>query len=373
MKKNFKTLMLGVIIGALLVGTPVLADVIWERIDVVRNQITVMVGDEKLDADNFLYRDTTYVPIRKVAEGLGMNVTYKDGVAYISEKYAAEFGGTKIELANGFEATTEELAAYVARTAKDPSYANATAEEIEAAAKANLIQYKAIAALATENGIVIGEEFYDNFSGIIEYMKMNYGGEDSMLAAMEEAGYTFELYKRYQESDYLSRKLLALDKFSASEDDIKAYYEAHSADFPYNGVQAQHILISTMDENGTAITDEAKLKEIEKKANDVYKEAKGGADFNALIDKYGEDPGMKSNPEGYIFTTGEMVEQFETTAFALKDGEISEPVKTVYGWHIIKRIKAHTSQPLTESLSANISRAISYDKLQNAINAKLAN
>ncbi len=372
MKKNFKSLMLGVIIGALLVGTPVLADVIWERIDVVRNQITVMIEGEELEADNFLYLDTTYVPIRKVSEALGMNVTFKDGVAYIDGKYAAEFGGTKLELSNGFEATTEEFDAYRNIYTKDPSMADATDEQIQSAAMSDLLQYKALAAVAAENNIVIGEEFYDNFSNIVAYLKMNYGGEEGMMKAMEEAGYSFEMYKRYQETEYLYSKLLKADVFKATDAEIENYYASNADMFAYDGVQAQHILISTMDENDEAITDEAKLKELEKKAKDVYKEAKDGADFGELVEKYGEDPGMKQNPEGYIFTTGEMVKEFEEAAFALKDGEISEPVKSSYGWHIIKKIKEHTTQPLTSELKSQIGQVIASEKVYAAINARMA-
>ena len=47
---------------------------------------------------------------------------------------------------------------------------------------------------------------------------------------------------------------------------------------------------------------------------------------------------METNPNGYVFTYGEMVEEFEEAAFALEVGEISEPVKTSHGYHIIKKL-----------------------------------
>ena len=371
MKKNFKTFILGVAIGAMCVSIPALADVIWEKIDVVRNHMTVMIDGEKLEADNFLYLDTTYVPIRAVAEGLGRNVIYKDGVAYIEEKFAAEFGGENVALGNGLNATTDEITAYKNMYAKDPSMANATDEQLHKTAVDSIRSYKALTAVAADNNIYVGQEFYDNFSNIMAYMELNYGSKDAMYAAMQEAGYSYEMYKRYQESEYLYSKLLEDKAFAATDAEIMKYYTDNAEAFPYDGVQAQHILISTMDENGAAITDSAKLKEIEKKANDVYKEATGGADFNELIKKYGEDPGMASNPDGYIFTTGEMVEQFETAAFALKDGQISKPVQSVYGWHIIKKIKAHKVQPLDNELKAYIANNVSSQKVYAAIDAKL--
>ena len=311
------------------------------------------------------------MPIRKVAESLGRNVSYKDGVAYIEEKFSAEFGGENVALGNGYNATTDEITAYKNMYAKDPSMATATEEQLHKTAIDNILSYKALAEVAAENNIYVDQEFYDNFSNMMAYMELNYGSKDAMYAAMNEAGYSYEMYKRYQETEYLYSKLLANKAFAATEDEIIKYYTDNAAMFPYDGVQAQHILISTMDENGAAITDKAKLKEIENKANNVYREAIGNAKFEDLIAKYGEDPGMQSNPEGYIFTTGEMVEPFEKTAFALNDGQISKPVQSEYGWHIIKKIKTHKVQPLDNELKSYISTNVSGQKIHAAVNAKL--
>lgn len=85
-------------------------------------------------------------------------------------------------------------------------------------------------------------------------------------------------------------------------------------------VQAKHILVD----------DEAV-------ANDIYNKAVSGQDFDALVNEFNIDPGMKQNPDGYVFTYGQMAEPFEKAAFALNYGEISKPVKTDFGYHIIKR------------------------------------
>lgn len=79
------------------------------------------------------------------------------------------------------------------------------------------------------------------------------------------------------------------------------------------------------------------LVEDEKTAQEVYKKAAAGEDFDSLIQQYGQDPGMAYYPEGYVFTLGEMVESFEATAYALEVGAISEPVASNFGYHIIKR------------------------------------
>lgn len=61
--------------------------------------------------------------------------------------------------------------------------------------------------------------------------------------------------------------------------------------------------------------------------------------FNALLYVFGSDPGMESNPEGYLFSSGEMVEEFESGTRALAIGAYTaEPVKSTYGYHIIWRL-----------------------------------
>ena len=64
-----------------------------------------------------------------------------------------------------------------------------------------------------------------------------------------------------------------------------------------------------------------------------------GEDFDTLMAEYGEDPGMRANPDGYTFTSGMMVQEFEEGTLALEIGEISDVIETVHGYHIILRIE----------------------------------
>ena len=66
-------------------------------------------------------------------------------------------------------------------------------------------------------------------------------------------------------------------------------------------------------------------------------------DFDTAMQEYSEDPGLKSNPDGYTFTRGKMIKEFENAAFDLEVGQVSEPVKSSFGWHIIKLTDAKTS------------------------------
>lgn len=95
-----------------------------------------------------------------------------------------------------------------------------------------------------------------------------------------------------------------------------------------------HILISTDPEV-------SKISDPEAKINEIYMMAKGGTPFEELAQKYSDD--TRSAQKGGqlpIFGVGKMVKPFEEATFALeKDGDISEPFQTQFGWHIVKRLK----------------------------------
>ena len=95
-------------------------------------------------------------------------------------------------------------------------------------------------------------------------------------------------------------------------------------------VRVKHVLIQKSD---TVTMDDAK-----KKALDVCERAANGEDFDKMVAELSEDPGSQSNPDGYLVATGSgMVESFEKASLALAEGEVSEPVESDYGYHVIKR------------------------------------
>ncbi len=150
--------------------------------------------------------------------------------------------------------------------------------------------------------------------------------------------------------------------------DLQAYYNEHKAD--YDTVTARHILIRM---TGSAVP----LKEGEKdlsddealaKAKDIRAKLVAGGDFAELAKAESDDAGSGANG-GVLgdFTRGRMVPQFEEAAFALKVDEISEPVKTQFGYHIIQVTK-HDTKTMDDE-KAEITEKIGPEMAQKGVDA----
>jgi peptidyl-prolyl cis-trans isomerase C len=124
-------------------------------------------------------------------------------------------------------------------------------------------------------------------------------------------------------------------KVNLKDDEVKAYFDAHPDKFRTpETFSARHILIGTR-ANGDqkALTDaEAKAK-----ADKVLAEIKGGKPFEAAAKEYSDDPGSKDKGGLYEDTAfGKFVPEFDQAVRSQPIGQVGEPVKTVYGYHLIE-------------------------------------
>lgn len=147
------------------------------------------------------------------------------------------------------------------------------------------------------------------------------------------------------------------------EDDIKKYYEENKDKYKEDKVKASHILISTVDEGTNKPISNEKKKEAKNKAEDIYKKAKEGEDFAKLAKEYSQDEYSATNGGDLgFFEKGKMVPEFESAAFALDKGQISEIVETQYGYHIIKVTdKVYKEYPFDE-VKDKIKEVLLYQK-----------
>ena len=142
--------------------------------------------------------------------------------------------------------------------------------------------------------------------------------------------------------------------------------------FDENYFRVKHILISDKDATGADLTGDA-LAEKQALVQEVQDKLAAGEDFDALMEQYGEDPGMETNKDGYLIDKdgatldgSYMVEEFTKGATALAVDEISEPVKSDFGWHIIKRV------PATEQDFEDARYALVYALTGESINSLLS-
>jgi peptidyl-prolyl cis-trans isomerase C len=129
---------------------------------------------------------------------------------------------------------------------------------------------------------------------------------------------------------------------------IQAYYDAHKIE--YESLTARHILVRVKGALMPAAPGKPELSDDEAraKAESIRKRIVGGEDFAKVAKEESDDTssGEKGGDVGE-FTKGMMVAPFETAAFALKPGDISEPVQTPFGYHIIQ-VQTHTTKSLAD-------------------------
>ncbi len=242
-----------------------------------------------------------FVPLRFLAEALGYNVSYSQALG----KVILDNSEAILKAGNAVLNYTEFKALF------DIFYAFAHDDAIKSGATEQELKFYAYQAAAeTAISFVV---MYNAFPNVymdqedIKFIKEAIE-TDGKLISFSLPG----LFSLIQEKYYLTKGTPILKNLANSPEFEKYYNE--------NYICAKHILMD----------DEAQAEELLEKV-------KNGEDFDALINEYGMDPGMENYPEGYIFTKGEMVEEFEVAAFALKDGEVSGIVKSPYGYHIIKK------------------------------------
>src|SRR5437762_5461782 len=203
------------------------------------------------------------------------------------------------------------------------------------------------------DGISVGpEELKDGYRYKNEKVKLDYALikpedlEAKINPAEAEIKAEYEKNKsKYQVPERRTVRYALLDvnqlrqTIQISDTQLKQQYQANIQQYEVpNQVHVQHILFKTVGQT------DALVEETKKKAEDVLKQAKKGAKFDELAKKYSEDPGSKDKGGdlGWI-RQGQTVPEFEKSAFSLAPGQISDLVRTQYGFHIIKVLEKQTA------------------------------
>lgn len=148
----------------------------------------------------------------------------------------------------------------------------------------------------------------------------NYGGAEALQAAIEASGMTMDDLLAEMET-YLKIEKLIGPELDISDEAVAAYFEENKESFAQEEqVEASHILVETQEA-----------------ADEVAGKLADGEDFAELVTEYSIDTAtLETGGELGAFGKGEMAVEFEEAAFSMEEGEVSEPVETDYGFHIIK-------------------------------------
>lgn len=260
---------------------------------------------------------------------------------------SAKLGSKDIATVGQQKVSKDQLEAMMNRAKKSyqtdkrafPKPGTADFNTLQSQAVAFLVQRAEFAQEASDKGINISDKQIDD--RIKQIKKQFYGGSDKRYEdALKQQGITDDQAKEEVRAQLISEQLYAKITGSVHVSDaaIAAYYNQNKASY----VQKQsrdirHILVNA---NQKALADQLYSQLI----------ANHEKNFAALAKKYSRDPGSAANGGRLTITKGQTVPPFDKTAFSLKTGELSKPVKTTYGWHIIQALSA-IKPPSTTPLS----------------------
>jgi peptidyl-prolyl cis-trans isomerase SurA len=196
-----------------------------------------------------------------------------------------------------------------------------------------LISDKLLEKEVSDKGIVVRDEDVDHYMETIK--ERNQLDDQRLKEAIEKQGLTVETYRvqlreEIQKAQLMNREIRG--KVNVTPEEVQRYYEAHISEYSTPArLQVAHILFHLQPD---APAD--KVAAVTAKAQEVYGRLKKGADFVETAKQYSEDPTGQNGGDLGWFKQGELLDTLEKAAEKLKVGEVSEPVRTKVGLHIVK-------------------------------------
>ena len=188
---------------------------------------------------------------------------------------------------------------------------------------------KEVAAL----GIEARDEEIDRY---IEEIKLRNGmGGERFRDALAAQGLTVTTYRARVKAEIEKSQLVNREirqRVNVSPQEIERYYKAHLADYE----TSQRVRVRDIFFPVASAADEAEIAHVRAKAEEVRQLARDGRDFAALARQFSEGPGAENGGDIGTFARGQMEPALEETAFRLKPGDVSAPVRTAAGFHLLR-------------------------------------
>jgi len=278
------------------------------------------------------------------------------GTQSVPSNAVAVVGSDTITKAEFAALIASAKASYKARKTAFPKPGTAAYKSLQDQAMTYLVQESELEQKAKGLGVVVTPKDVD--TRLAQIKKQYFGGSEAKYKAqLVQQGLTEPVLKTELKAQILSERLYTkvTAPIKVTDAAVAAYYAAHKSNYHMAASRdVRHILV-----NNKTLADQLETQ------------LKGGASFATLAKKYSKDPGSASNGGKLTIQQGQTVPQFDKVAFSLKTGQISPPVHTQYGWHIIQAlsaIKAATTTPLA-SVQESIRTQLLQTKKTNAMTA----
>ena len=232
-----------------------------------------------------------------------------------------------------------------------------------------MIEQTLVGQAAEKEGI---EADPDEVDRQVEELRDMYGSDDVLRMKLGEDGFTEESYRRHVARMIAAKRYLdriRADASDVSDGELELFYEDNEARLTLpEQVRVRHILL-TWKPLGTQ-DDRAALRE---QMQPILERARAGEDFEALATQYSEDYATKGNGgDTGLFPRGTMVPAFEQVAFSLGLGEVSDPVETVFGVHILRLEERQAPRLLPlEEIRDELREYVREEKMEAAVQAKI--
>ncbi len=275
--------------------------------------------------------------------------------AELVDRIAAVVNNEIIPLTEVEQRGAPELA--LASRERDPAQRATRRAEVLKQALDQLIGERLVDGQVKELSIDVTEGEVD--LGIEDVRKQNNIDAEQFEKLLTNEGYTLASYRVFMKKQLAKLKIINLkvrSKVKVSDEDVKAEYARYArAEESEAEVHARHILVQV-----PAKAPEAQVEEARQKALKLAEEAKKpGVDFAELAKKVSEGPSAADGGDLGFFRRGVMVAEFEKAAFTLPQGGVSEPVRTKFGWHVLKVEERRSIPPK------------SFDELKDALRERL--
>jgi peptidyl-prolyl cis-trans isomerase C len=257
----------------------------------------------------------------------------------------ALFSDPLVATGKGFEIKRSQVDdAFINYNASAMAAGRPIPEEQRAAVRSNLLQSiivnKIVLLKATDGDKAEARKWVDEY---INRARTNAPSPEAFEQKIKATGKTLAQVTAQMLDERVVQDIIRHDITNGiivSDAEVKKFYDDNPDKFKMpERVRAAHVLISTLDPvTHQPIPAEAKKEKL-KLANEIKARAEKGEDFAALAKQYSDDPGSKNKGGEYTFPRKKMVPEFEAAAFSMKVNQVSDPVETQYGYHVIKLLE----------------------------------